>query len=75
MMEYAKAMRTMDRLKKEIRPITTPLCELRKFVDANYEQMDNLFWNFSLNVDFEGKFQIFKSANLYLSKMRKLNLI
>lgn len=75
MMEYAKAMRTMDRLKKEIRPITSNLCEIRNFIDNNYEQMDNLFWDFSLNIDFEGKFKIFKLANLYLDKMRKLNLI
>ncbi len=75
MMEYAKAMRTMDRLRKEIRPITAPLCEFRKFVDDNYEQMDYIFHEFSLHIDFKEKFKIFKSANLYLSKMRELNLI
>ena len=75
MMEYARAMRTMDRLKREVRPVTPTLCELRKFVDSNYEQMDHLFWEFNLHINFEEKFEIFNLANLYLNKMRQLNLI
>lgn len=75
MMEYARAMRTMDRLKKEVRPITPPLHELRTFVDNNWDHMDNLFWDFSLHIDFKEKFKIFKVATSYLGKMQKLNLI
>ena len=75
MMKFAGAMRIMDKLKKEVKPINLVLIELRGFIDNNWEQMDNLFWEYTNYTNFIDRYEIYKLANVYLNKMRKLNLI